>query len=167
MNAKQKFILKIASVLIIVIVGGYYIMKLRSGGKRAVAFVSLQYKWGVGDTLQNSYDSKTGHYQFLDQRDRLIKENFKLRTNNVIYLHSKIDEQDLLNIPDTVANANANLKDPKILRYEFQFVYDDTTRNIIYLTNYDKDPVTGNRAGALQKVVQQIISEAEERFARK
>jgi len=167
MNAKQKFILKIASVLLIVIVGGYYIMKLRSGGKRAVAFLSLSYKWGVGDSLQNSYDSKTGNYQFLDQRDRVIKENFKLRTNNIIYLHSKIDEQDLLHIPDTVANTGADLKDPKVLRYEFQFVYDDTTKNIIYLTNYDKDPVIGNKASALQKVVQQIVNEAEERFARK
>lgn len=167
MNAKQKFILKIALVLIIVVVGGYYIMKLRSGGKRAVAFVSLNYKWGVGDTLQNSYDSKTGNYQFLDQSDRLIKENFKLRTNNVIYLHSKIDEQDLLHIPDTVANVGANLKDPKVLRYEFQFVYDDTTKNIIYLTNYDKDPVIGTKASALQKLVQQTINEAEGRFARK
>lgn len=167
MNVQQKFILKIASVLLIAVVGGYYIMKLRSGGKKAVAFVSLNYQWGVGDTLQNSYDSKTGNYQFLDQQDRLIKENFKLRTNNVIYLHSRIDEQDLLNIPDTIANKNADLKDPKVLRYQFQFVYDDTTRNIIYLTNYDKDPVISNKASALQKVVQQIISEAEERFARK
>ena len=167
MNVQQKFILKIVSVLLIAVVGGYYIMKLRSGGKKAVAFVSLNYQWGVGDTLQNSYDSKTGNYQFLDQQDRLIKENFKLRTNNVIYLHSRIDEQDLLNIPDTIANKNADLKDPKVLRYQFQFVYDDTTRNIIYLTNYDKDPVISNKASALQKVVQQIISEAEERFARK
>ena len=167
MSANQKFILKIASVLLIAVVGGYYMIKLRSGGKKAMAFVSLNYQWGVGDSLQNSYDSKTGNYQFLDQRDRLIKENFKLRTNNVIYLHSKIDEEDLLNLPDTIANAGANFKDPKVLRYQFKFVYDDTTRNIIYLTNYDKDALIGHKANALQKLVQQTINEAEERFARK
>ncbi len=167
MNAKQKMILKLASVAFIVIVGGYYIMKVRSGCKRAAAFVSLTYKWGVGDTLQNSYNSKTGEYQFLDQRDQLVKENFKLRTNNVIFMHSKINEQDLLNIPDTVANVGFDLKDTKVLRYEFSFVYEDTTKNIVYFTNYDKDPIIRNKAMGLQKVVQQVITEAEERFVSK
>lgn len=167
MKPKVVKTLNIVAVLFIIIVGAYFVMKMRSGGKRAASFVSLTYKWGVGDTLQNSYDSKTGEYQFIDQRDQLIKEKFKIRTNNVIFLHSKINEGDLLNIPDTVANAQANLKDPKVLRYEFKFVYDDTTKNIIYLTNYDKDPVIRNRADGLQSVVQQIIAEAEERFARR
>jgi hypothetical protein len=166
MTAKTSFNLKIAAVLFIVIVGGYYILKLRSGGRRAASFVSLSYKWGVGDTLQNYYDSKTGQYQFVDQRERLIKENFKLRTNNIIYLHSKINENDLLNVPDTIANPGANLKDSTVLRYEFKFVYDDTTRNIIYLTNYDKNPTIVGRATGLQKIVQQVIAEAEERFTK-
>ena len=104
---------------------------------------------------------------FLINSDRVIKENFKLRTNNVIFLHSKINQDDLLNIPDTIANKGANLKDPKVLRYEFKFVYDDTTKNIIYLTNYDQDPLIATKASALQKVVQQVVSEAEERFARR
>lgn len=164
MSAKQKMVMKLALVVFIVVVGGYYITKLRSGGKKAISFVSLTYKWGVGNTLQNSYNSKTGEYQFLDQQDKLIKENFKLRTNNVIFLHSKINEQDLLNIPDIIANPSANLKDGRVLRYEFKFVYDDTVKNIIYLTNYDKDPLIANKASALQKTVQQIITEAEERY---
>lgn len=167
MSAKLKFTLKIISVVFIVIVGGYYIMKLRSGGKKAVAFVSLTYKWGTGDTLQNSYNSKTGDYQFLNQRDQLIKENFKLRTNSIIYLHSKINEQDLLNVPDTIANKDANFNDSTVLRHEITLVYDDETRYIIYLTDYDGDPAVSNKASALQKYVQQIIIEAEERFVRK
>lgn len=164
MKANLQKTISIVAVLFIIIVGGFYVMKMRSGGKKAASFVSLTYKWGVGDTLQNSYDSKTGNYQFIDQREQLIKENFKLRTNNIIFLHSKINEQDLLNIPDMVANPQANLKDPKVLRYEFKFVYDDTTKNIIYLTNYDKDLLISEKAKSLQKVVQQIITEAEERF---
>ncbi len=167
MSSKLKFALKIASVVFIIIVGGFYIMKLRSGGKRAVSFVSLNYQWGVGDTLQNSYNSQTGNYQYVDKSDHLIKKNFKLRTNNVIYLHSKINEQDLLNLPDTIANVGANLKDSTVLRYEFTFVYDDMTKHIIFLTNYDGDPTILSKVGALQKFVEQIVFEAEERFARK
>lgn len=167
MKPKVTRILNILAVLFIVVAGGYFVMKMRSGGKRAASFVSLTYKWGVGDTLQNSYDSKTGEYQFIDQRDQLIKEKFKIRTNNVIFLHSKINEGDLLNIPDTVANAQANFKDPKVLRYEFKFVYDDTTKNVIYLTNYDGDPLIMSKANGLQKVVQQVVAEAEERFAKR
>jgi len=166
MKPKATKTLNIVAVLFIVVAGAYFVMKMRSGGKKAASFVSLTYKWGVGDTLQNSYDSRTGAYQFVDQRDQLIREKFKIRTNNVIFLHSKINEQDLLNIPDTVANPKANLKDPKVLRYEFKFVYDDTTKNVIYLTSYDKDPIIRSKASSLQKLVQQIVTEAEERFAR-
>ena len=157
----------IIAVLFILVVGSFYIMKVRSGGKQAASFVSLTYKWGVGDTLQNSYNSKSGNYQFLDQRDQLVKENFKLRTNNVIFLHSKINEKDLLNIPDTIANAGVNFKDPKVLRYELKLVYEDTSRNIIYFTNYDQDPVIATKARLLQQTIQQVISEAEERFSGK
>ncbi len=167
MSAKTKLYLKIISVIFIILVGGYYIVKLRSGGKRAVSFVSLTYKWGTGDTLQNSYESKSGQYHFLNQRDELIKENFKLRTYNIIYLHSKINEDDLLNVPDTIANAGANLKDSTVLRHEFTIVYDDLTRHIIYLTNYDGDPVIQRRAHSLQKYVQQMILEAEDRYVKK
>lgn len=167
MSAKLKFSLKIISVIFIIIVGGYYIMKLRSGGKKAVAFVSLTYKWGTGDTLLNSYNSRTGDYKFLNQRDQLIKENFKLRTNSIIYLHSKINEHNLLTIPDTIANKNANFRDSTVLRHEITLVYDDETRHIVFLSNYDGDPMILNKAMALQKYVQQIILEAEERFVRK
>lgn len=167
MKLTTRTIIALVTVLVVFVVGGYYIAKLKSGGNRAASFVRLTYKWGMGDTLQNSYDSKSGDYQFIDQSEQLVKENFKLRTNNVIYLHSKINGQDLLNIPDTIANPGANVKDAKVLRYEFKFIYDDTTKNVIFLSNYDKDPVILNKATALQKAVQQVISEAEERFTKK
>lgn len=167
MKPKLSKLLSIIAVLLIAVAGGYYVMKMRSGGEKAASFVSLTYKWGVGDTLQNSYDSKTGQYQFINQNDKLIKENFKLRINNIIFLHSKINEQDLLTIPDTIANAQANLKDTKVLRYEFKFIYEDSTKNIIYLTNYDADPIIGSKAHQLQQLVQQVITEAEERYVGK
>lgn len=167
MKQKARFIIAIVTALLVLGVGGYYVKKLKSGGDRAASFVSLSYQWGVGDTLVNSYNSKTGEYRFLDQYNKPVNENFKLRTNNVIFLHSKINEQDLLNIPDTIANPGANLKDSKVLRYEFKFVYDDTVKHIIYLTSYDKNPLISNKANALQKLVQQTITEAEERFGRR
>lgn len=167
MEAKNKLYLKILAVVFIIVVGGFYIAKFRSGGKKAVSFVSLTYKWGTGGTLQNSYESKTGNYRFLNQRDQLIEEKFKLRTYNIIYLHSKINEQDLLNLPDTIANESANLKDTAVLRHEFTFVYEDMTKHIVYLSNFEGDPEITKKAAALQKYVQQMILEAEERYVSK
>ncbi|WP_199117430.1 hypothetical protein [Pedobacter sp. ASV28] len=166
---KQKFKINISTigivaVIVIALIGGFYLLKLKQGSHSAASFVSLRYSWGVGDSLLNSYDSKTGSYAYLDKRDSLIKKNFKLRANNVIYLHSKINELGLLDIPSVLANKNANLKDAKVLRYEFEFVYDNQLKKIVYLTNYDQDPVIANKAMALQKVVGQTIDEAEERF---
>ncbi len=164
MKAKTKLILKIASVVVIAAALGFYIFQMRSGGRRAASFVSLNYKWGVGDTLQNYYDSKTGDYKFINQRDSLIQENFKLRINNIIYLHSKIKEDDLLAIPDTIANDVSDLQNKELLKYQFSFVYDDTTRNIVYLSNYDKDMEIAKKAKMLQKLVEQTVLEAEARY---
>jgi hypothetical protein len=167
MKAQTKNVLKIAAVVIIAGALGFYISKIRGGGREAASFVSLNYSWGVGDTLQNFYDSQSGDYQFVNQRDSLIKENFRLRINNIIYLYSKMREGDLLSIPDTVANSAEDLNNKELLRYEFDFVYDDTTRKIVYISNYDKDPEIAQKASGLQKLVEQIVLEAEDRYLSK
>ena len=154
------------AIIVIIAIGGYYFVNLRKGPYSSSDFVSIDYKWGLGDTLQNSYNSASGNYQYLDNRDSLIKKKVKLRANNVIFIHSKANELDLWKLPDVIANPNADLKNKKVLRYEIVFTYEQKTKKIVFMTDYDEDLKIAQDAQQLQKIVAQTITEAEERYGK-
>lgn len=162
----KKNISLIAAIVTILIVGfgGYYFLNLKQSKYPVSTFVSLSYKWGVGDSLANSYDSATGDYQYLDNKDSLIKTNVKLRANNIIFIHSKANEFNVWQLPDVIAKPNSDLKSNKILRYEMVFVYENKTKKIIYLTDYDGDQIIANEVSELQKMIKNTIDEAEDRY---
>ncbi len=168
MNFLKKNLSLIATIAVILIagVGGYYLINLKQGPYPASTFISLSYQWGVGDTLSNSYNSATGDYQYLDNRDRLIKKSVKLHANNIIFIHSKANELDIWSLPDVIANKNEDLTNKKVLRYELVFNYEKKTKKIIYLTDYDEDIAVADRADQLQKMIKQTIDEVEDRYSR-
>lgn len=161
---KNWSLISIIAVIVIAGLGGYYLIKLKQGPYRSSDFVSIEYKWGIGDTLVNSYNSATGHYQYLNNKDSLVTNQFKLRTNNKIFLHSKANELDFWNLPDVIAKPGADLKSPKVLRYEMVFHYTDKTKKIILMSDYAEDPKIAEAATQLQQLVEQTIAEAEDRY---
>jgi len=145
----------------------YYTPMIKNAPFKSGEFVSLQFKWGVGKSLINSYDSSTGNYQYLNERDSLIKTNVKLRSNDIIYLHSKANELGLWNFPPVIANQGADLNSDKVLRYEIQFNYKRKFKKVIFLTDYNEIPKLRDVASQMQKLVAQSINDAEERYSNK
>lgn len=145
----------------------YYTPMIKNAPFKSSEFVSLQFKWGVGRSLINSYDSATGDYQYLNERDSLIKTNVKLRSNDIIYLHSKANELGLWNFPPVIANQGADLTSDKILRYEIQFNYKRKSKKVVFLTDYNEIPKLRDVATQMQKLVAQSINDAEERYSNK
>ena len=145
----------------------YYTPIIKNAPFRSADFVSMQYKWGVGKILENSYDSSTGDYQYLDENDSLVKTNVKLRKNDIIYLHSKANELGLWNFPDVIANRDADLTSPKILRYEIQFNYKEKTKKVVFMSDYNGIPKLKDAVSQMQKLIAQSIDDAEERYGNK
>lgn len=168
MNFLKKNISLIATIAVILIagLGGYYLVNLKQGPYPASSFISMTYKWGLGDTLTNSYNSATGDYQYLDNRDQLVKKQVKLHTNNIIFIHSKANELDVWNMPDIIANKNEDLSSKKVLRYEIVLNYERKTKKIIFMTNYNEDVALADRADQLQKMIKQTIDEMEDRYSK-
>lgn len=154
------------AVIVIAGVGGYYLINLKQGPYPASSFISITYKWGVGDTLANSYNSATSQYQYLDNMDKLIKRSVKLHANNVIFIHSKANELDIWSLPDVIANKKEDLKSKKVLRYEIIFNYEKRTKKIIFMTDYDENIAVADRADQLQKMIKQTIDEVEDRYSK-
>lgn len=153
------------AVILIVAVGGYYVINLKQGPYKSTDFVSVQYKWGIGDSLVNSYDSATGIYQYLDSKDSLITKKFKLHSNEMIFLHNKANELGLWNLPAVVANKGADLKSKKVLRYEMVFNYTSKTKKVIFMSDYTENTAVGTSANELQQLLRKTIDEAEDRYS--
>lgn len=153
----------VATIVIILIagIGGYYFINLNKGPYAASDLKSISYQWGVGDTLTNSYHSVTGEYQYLDRRDAVIKSKIKLRTNDLIFIHSKANEAGLWTLPSVIANPGANLKSKTVLRYEIVFNYAQRTKKIIYMTDYLQDQSIVAAFSKIQNAIEQVIKERE------
>jgi hypothetical protein len=159
---KNRSLIATIAVILIAGVGGYYLIKLKRGPYPAATFVSFQYKWGDGDTLANSYDSNTGNYQYLDHRDSLIHKKVKLNANNIIFLHSRVNEAGLWELPNIIGSAKDN-KGNSAFRYEMIFNYEQQHKKIIYYPSANADVGLANSASKLIAAIEQTIKDAEDR----
>jgi hypothetical protein len=77
-RGKKLFIFFTVVVPLLIYSVVYYAPIIRNAPFKAKEFVSITYKWGVGDNLENSYNSVTGEYKYLDNKDSLIIKHLKL-----------------------------------------------------------------------------------------
>lgn len=155
----------LATIAVIVITGvvGYYMISLKKAPYDVADFDSFVYKWGIGPVLENSYSSINGDYQYLDNRDSLIKTKVKLRANDMIFIHNKINELGFWNLPSTIGKPNRNNKS---LVFELQFKYKKKSKKITIYGDLDDNPGVLDSAIQIKNVLQKAIDEAEARYNR-
>lgn len=141
----------------------YYAPIIRNAPFKAKEFVSLEYKWGVGDSLVNSYNSATGEYKYLNDKDSLVIKHVDLNERDKKFLDSNADEQGFWNLPTVVANNENDLKNSKILRYFIKFNYQKKSKEVTYFSNFNGNPRMKGAAAKMQKIIEQTIIDADER----
>ena len=141
----------------------YYAPIIRNAPFKAKEFVSLEYKWGVGTNLENSYNSATGEYRYLNDKDSLIVKHVELNARDKKYLDSNADEQGFWNLPDIVANNENDIKNSKAPRYFMKFNYQKKSKEVTYLSDFEGNIRMKNAAVQMQKIIEQSIIDAEER----
>lgn len=99
----------------------YYKPIIQNAPFRKDDFVSMQYSYGLKDTLENTYDSKTGVYRYVNNRDSVVTKKFFLKSNDVLYMHRKANEIGLWNFPDTIGKKSD--KSRLVPRYDITFNY--------------------------------------------
>ncbi|TDQ06398.1 hypothetical protein [Pedobacter metabolipauper] len=166
-KAKKIFLLLTIVVPFLAYCVIYYMPMLRNAPFKSAEFVSIVYKWGPGNNLENTYNSATGDYQYIDGKDSLIRTNVKLRSNDIIYLHGKANEIGFWNFPDLIANTGTDLKTSKVLRYVIQFNYKRKSKTVTYVTDYNEIPKLRDLAKQMKDLIDQSINDAEERYSNK
>lgn len=144
----------------------YYTPMFRNAPYKLKEFESIDLKWGVGNKLQNTYNSATGNYVYLNAKDSLIKTNVKLRKNDILYLHSKANEIGFWNFPELIANQGADLNSAQVPRYVMQFNYKKKSKKVIYMADYNEIPKLKGLAAQMKTLLQQSINDAEERYGK-
>lgn len=144
----------------------YYTPMLRNAPFKLKEFKSIEFKWGEGNNLENSYNSATGDYQYVNAKDSIIKTNVKLRKDDILYLHSKANELGFWNFPDFMANSESDLKTSKVPRYVMTFNYKKKSKTVVFLVDYNGDPKLKGLAMQMKTLLTQSINEAEERYGK-
>ena len=144
----------------------YYTPMLRNAPYKLKEFESIEFKWGMGNNLENSYNSATGEYQYVNAQDSVIKTNVKLRKDDILYLHSKANELGFWNFPDLLANQGTDLKTSAVPRYVMKFNYKKKSKTVTYLADFNEIPKLKGLAEQMRTLLQQSINDAEERYGK-
>ncbi len=165
-RAKKIFLLLTIVVPFLIYCVVYYTPMLRNAPYQLKEFESIDFKWGEGDNLENSYNSATGDYHYLNSKDSLIKTNVKLRKNDILYLHSKANELGFWNFPNLMANSETDLKTSKVPRYVMTFNYKKKSKTVVFVADYNGNPKLKGLAIQMKTLLTQSINEAEERYGK-
>lgn len=163
MSNRGKKIFLALSIIVPMIIYCYIYYKpiIQNAPFRKADFVSMQYTWGVKDTLENQYNSKDGHYQYVNSRDSLVKKTVFLKSDDILYIHSKANELGLWNFPDTIGVKSA--KSMAIPRYDLHFNYKEKSKHVVIYGDFDGNPKLLDAAMQMRKVIEETINQAEKR----
>lgn len=153
-----------ASVLMIIgiLITGYFVLSRKKAPYGLADFKSFTYTWGKADSLVNRYSSLTGAYQYLDRRDSLIKNQVKLRSNDLIFLHNKINELGFWKLPEQIGQAG-NPADATV--YHLQFNYHGKSKQLnVYKEKAQHPDSQLDSAMRIISLVQGVIDEADNRY---
>lgn len=141
----------------------YYSIMVKNAPYRFSDFESITFKYGLGDSLVNSYDSKTGVYQYVNSRDSIVKTQVKLRKDDLLYLHRKAAELGFWNFPDKIASENDSNRSTKSPHYYLEFKYKDKTKHVLYDAAYQEQPKLSDAAKSLITEVGNMINDVRDR----
>lgn len=163
MSNKGKKIFLALSIIVPMIIYCYIYYKpiIQNAPFRKNDFVSMQFSWGVKDTLENHYNSVTGDYQYVNSQDSTVKKKVFLKSDDILFMHSKANEIGLWNFPDTIGKKSA--KSMAVPRYDMTFNYKEKSKHVVLYGDFDGNPKLLDAAVQMRKVIEETINQAEKR----
>ena len=139
----------------------YYGMMVKNAPYKFSEFKSLNIKYGLGDSLVNHYDSKTGAYQYLNTQDSLVKKTVMLSKDDLLILHRRAAQLGYWNFPSQIVNTDTTSKSS--LHYSIEFNYERKSKKVIFDANYNGDPKLKDAVRRLIEEINKSINDAEDR----
>lgn len=163
MSSKGKKIFLALSIILPLLVYSYIYYKpiIQNAPFRKADFVSMQYKYGIKDTLENSYNSLTGDYTYVNSQDSVLHKKVLLKNDDILYMHGKANEIGLWNFPDTIGKKSDKAKG--VPRYDITFNYKEKSKHVVIYGDFDGNPKLLDAAVQMRKVIEETLNNAEKR----
>ena len=163
MTTRSKKIFLAASIIVpfLIYCFYYYGMMVKNAPYKFSELESIQFKYGLGDSLVNQYDSKTAMYQYVTDKDSLVKRKVKLSKNDLLYLHRKAAQLGYWNFPAEISNTETA---PNTPRYFIQFNYKRKSKTVHFALDYNGDPKLKDAVRRLIEELSKTINDAEDRY---
>jgi hypothetical protein len=166
MSSKSKKIFLALSIIVpfLIYCFYYYGMMVKNAPYKFSEFESLTFKYGIGDSLENQYNSKTGLYQYVNKNDSLIKKTVRLTKDDLLVLHRRAAQLGYWNFPSEIINENTSKTQSP--RYFIELRYQRKTKAVIFDLDYNGDPKLKDAVRRLIEEISNTINDAEDRLDR-
>lgn len=141
----------------------YYSEMIKKAPFRSTDFQTLVLKYGDGEELVNEYDSETGRFQYLNQRDSLIIKTVKLNKDDLLYIHHKAAELGFWNLPDELVMSDNSPESAQSPHFYLEMNYKEKSKSVLIDARYIGNSKMYDAAKSVINVVQQVIKDAEDR----
>lgn len=164
MSDKSKKIFLALSIIIpfLIYCFYYYGMMVKNAPYKFSEFQSLTYKYGLGDSLVNQYDSKTGIYQYVNDKDSLVRKKVKLSKDDLLVLHRRAAQLGFWDFPSEIINQGESLKNTP--HYYIELSYKRKSKKVLFDLDYNGDPKLKDAVRRLIEEISNTINDAEDRL---
>ena len=163
-DRSKKIFLAIAIILpFLVYCVYYYGVMIKNAPYKFTEFDSITLKYGTGDSLVNQYNSKTGKYVYLDNRDSLVVKNVRLNKDDLLYLHRKAVTLGFWDFPEQLSGSATAERHQNIPRYYLEYKYQRKSKKLLFDADFNGDPKLKGAAKLLIDEVQKTLKDAEDR----
>ncbi|MVN21918.1 hypothetical protein [Mucilaginibacter arboris] len=141
----------------------YYGMMISNAPYKFTEFEFIDFKYGEGNNLNNTYNSKTGRYQYVNNHDSLVVKTVHLNKDDLLYLHHKAAELGFWNFPKEVTNVENDPRFKNSPHYFFAFHYQRKTKEVMFDEAFNGDVRLKDAAMRLAKEIEGRLADAEDR----
>lgn len=141
----------------------YYGMMIGNAPFKFSEFDSIEFKYGEGNNLNNSYNSKTGKYQYINNHDSSVVKTVRLSQDDLLYLHRKAAELGFWDFPKQILADTTGRNIKNSLHYYIAFHYKRKSKEVLFDVAYNDDPRLRDAAMQVAKEIEQRLADAEDR----
>lgn len=142
----------------------YYSSMIKNAPFRFSDFESIEITYGTPSEMVNSYNSKTGEYQYLTNDDLLIKDTVRMRKDDLLYLHRKAQELGFWNVDNNMTNTERDSTlNQEVPRYVLKFTYKDKSKEVTLDADFNGPDKMKDAAKTTIDAVMTMLAEAKAR----
>jgi len=131
---------------------------------RFADFEAIEITYGTPGEMVNTYNSKTRLYQYLTKDNKLVRDTLKMRDDDLLYLHRKVQELGFWNVDDDMTTPRKDsLEGRDVPRFILKYTYKEKSKEVTLDADYQGHPKMKDAAKSTIDAVMTMLAEVKAR----